>query len=282
MLTKEDKLQIIDMYNNNVARKIIAEHFSIHIGTVDKVLSTSNIKRDRCKKLTSNDVEVNNKGILLISETKEPVKCYKHKRDGYLRMTIDGKNQLVHRVIANKYIPNPRNLPLVNHINGVRDDNRVENLEWCNNKENVLHALRELDSAGKESKFTNKASPIRDTYTNICYASKKDFGRKSGNAVSYFWKQPKDRFIEITREEYENYDGKIIYNFPKSGVGVFMQPREKPIKDIETGIPYRSKVDYCKKNGVRLDQISNKKFQSITKEEYVEYFNKVNNVKYNS
>lgn len=62
---------------------------------------------------------------------------------GYLYVSIQKhKHKSHHRLLAECFIPNPNNYDQINHINGVRDDNRLENLEWCNSRHNQLHAYK--------------------------------------------------------------------------------------------------------------------------------------------
>jgi hypothetical protein len=57
---------------------------------------------------------------------------------GYYSVRINGKNLLVHRLIAKTFIENPDRKPVVDHINGDRQDNRTENLRWVTTAENLL------------------------------------------------------------------------------------------------------------------------------------------------
>ena len=66
-------------------------------------------------------------------------------KSGYLGVTISKNGILktisIHRLVAIAFIDNPKNKKFVNHKNGIKTDNHVNNLEWCNQKYNNIHAI---------------------------------------------------------------------------------------------------------------------------------------------
>lgn len=93
------------------------------------------------EKFTIDDYIITKEGEVINNRWHRKVKPQPNGM-GYLRVAIGGKLMFVHRLVAEKYIPNPENKPQVNHIDGNPKNNRVENLEWVTQEENMAHAVK--------------------------------------------------------------------------------------------------------------------------------------------
>lgn len=101
-----------------------------------------------------NKYSVSNTGLVRNDLTGKILSPYTTKKGGYLRVNLTenaiSKKHLVHRLVAQAFIPNPNGFEVVDHINDIKDDNRVENLQW-------------LTSPGNTKKFWNGLSEERRT-----------------------------------------------------------------------------------------------------------------------
>jgi hypothetical protein len=154
-----------------------------NMGRVKGVGKKFNRKHSRCDTI----MEVHRKPNLL--------KLTDHGQNGYMSVGLynpAGEHRIwrVNRLVAQIFIPNPENKPVVNHLNYIRGDNRVENLEWCTVEENNKHAFLRKDrntARGEQLSLLSEAQVLfmyenLDRYSNAEFA---DMFKVSRNTISH-------------------------------------------------------------------------------------------------
>lgn len=93
-----------------------------------------------------NEYQINTNGDIKSLKTNKTLKWFINNKNGYAYVTLCKNNKRkcyrVHKLVAITYLKNTNNKSEINHINGNKLDNRIENLEWCSSSENQKHAYK--------------------------------------------------------------------------------------------------------------------------------------------
>lgn len=192
-------------------------------------------------KVLERKVKRKNKNTEYYCTKKERILSDKFNKQGYKIILLwkdnISKGFLVHRLIAMTFIDNPNNYPIVNHIDEVKSNNSVSNLEWCTNSYNVLYSknfrnsvekckravdqydldfnyIRTFDSIIEATKFLGKS---KSTPIVLCLKHKNNARTAFGYVWTYSGEEPDKGYIKGRRnnkpiEQYD-LDGNLINVF---------------------------------------------------------------------
>ena len=136
------------------------------------------------KTLYLSDYIVTEKGDVINKRSGRKIKPQPNGK-GYLRVSIAGKLQFVHRLVAEKYVPNPEGKPQVNHKDGNKLNNFATNLEWVTNSENRKHAVKNLlHLTGEKCPWSKLTQKEVDSIRLDKTLTQKELAKKYGVAVS--------------------------------------------------------------------------------------------------
>ena len=168
----DTELEAMEVYSKECENKLIRS-----VEQYDHCLDDGVVYKD-------NYVVFDNGDIFSISGCKIKPSINIH---GYLHCRINNIDETVHRIVANCFIPNRYNHPCINHINGIKTDNRVINLEWCTYSENLTHAYQHELRRGPygETNGMSKLSPDDVKYIRSNYIARNPDYNMNALAVKF-------------------------------------------------------------------------------------------------
>ena len=132
---------------------------------------------------------------------------------GYRKVLLTNGNRRItfsaHRLVAIAFIPNPENKPQVNHINGNKSDNSIENLEWSTSSENINHAFNTLNKVscwtGRKGVLSHCSKKVTCVTTGEVFDSIKEAANKYGIDASNITNAIKGKVKRAAKKEWRLY-----------------------------------------------------------------------------